>query len=180
MNIEETFYLGYTSKLHGKNGELVIKLDVDRPEAYRKLESVFVRIHKSDNQLVPFFITKTSLQNNQTLVIKIEGVDSAEQASELVAKEVYLPLTMLPPLTGDKFYFHEVIGFDVEDEIHGRIGKIKQVLEYPHQAVMEVVSDEGKEILIPIHDNFILEVNREIKLIKTNTPEGLIDVYIGG
>lgn len=178
MNIEETFYLGYTSKLHGKNGELVIKLDVDRPEAYKKLESVFVRIYKSDNQLVPFFITKTSLQNNQTLVIKIDGVDNAEQAADLVAKEVYLPLNMLPPLSGNKFYFHEIIGFSVEDNIHGEIGEIKQVLEYPHQAVMEVINANGKEILIPIHDNFIVEVNREKKLIKTNTPEGLIDVYL--
>lgn len=37
MNIEECFYLGYTSKVHGKQGELIAKLDVDNPEKYNKL-----------------------------------------------------------------------------------------------------------------------------------------------
>lgn len=178
MKIEETFYLGYTSKVHGKNGELVVKLDVDQPNAYKKLESVFIRINKMDNQLVPFFVTKTTLQNNNTVVIKLDGVENVDEAKDLVAKEVYLPLNTLPPLTGNKFYFHEVVGFAVEDLHKGNLGTINQVLEYPHQAVLEIISPDNKEILIPVSDDFIVEVNREKQLIKTNAPEGLIDIYL--
>lgn len=178
MNIEECFYLGYTSKVHAKQGELVIKLDVDSPERYKKLESVLIRMHKQDDSLIPFFITQTHLNNDGSLRIKIDDVNTVEQAKELVAKEIYLPLTQLPPLTGNKFYYHEVIGFEVIDTEKGNIGKISNVLDHPTQAILEIIHSSQKEILIPITDESIIALNREQKQIHVKAPEGLIDVYL--
>lgn len=78
MNIEECFYLGYTSKVHAKQGEIVLKLDVDFPERYKKLESVLVRMHKQDQLLVPFFISQSQLTNDGNLRIKIEDINSVD------------------------------------------------------------------------------------------------------
>ena len=178
MNIEACYYLGYTSKIHGKEGSLVVKLDVDNPAFYKKLESVFIQLNKLDNELVPFFITSTQLSNNDSLILKIEDINDVEQAKAMVGKEVYLPLDMLPPLKGNKFYFHEVISFEVEDKTKGIIGKINQVLDYPQQAILEIVDDLQNEILIPITDHIILDVNREDKKIFIDAPEGLIDLYL--
>ena len=102
MNIEACYYLGYTSKIHGKEGSLVVKLDVDNPTFYKKLESVFIQLNKLDNELVPFFITSTQLSNNDSLILKIEDINDVEQAKAMVGKEVFLPLDMLPPLKGNK------------------------------------------------------------------------------
>jgi len=101
-----------------------------------------------------------------------------EQAKAMVGKEIYLPLDMLPPLKGNKFYFHEVINFEVEDKTKGIIGKINQVLDYPQQAILEIVDDLQNEILIPITDHIILDVNRKDKKIFIDAPEGLIDLYL--
>lgn len=178
MNIEECFYLGYTSKVHAKQGELVVKLDVDQPERYKKLESVLIRMHKQDQSLVPFFITHVLLNNDGTLRLQIEDVNTVEQAKELIGKELYLPLTQLPELTGNKFYYHEVTGFKVVDVQKGALGSIIHILEHPTQAIMEISHPSGKEVLIPITDDIIQLVDRATKTITVLAPEGLIEVYL--
>lgn len=178
MNIEECFYLGYTSKVHGKQGELIAKLDVDNPEKYKKLESVLIRVHKQDNVLIPFFLQSAQVLNNGTVKFKIEDIDSIADVKELIGKELYLPLAQLPKLTGNKFYYHEVVGYTVTDEIKGELGTITEVLDYPTQAILEVTHSSKKEILIPITDDVIKNVNREEKQIEVLAPEGLIDLYL--
>jgi len=178
MNIEECFYLGYTSKVHGKQGELIAKLDVDNPEKYNKLESVLVRLNKNDNSLIPFFISHAQVLNNGTVKLKIDDINDVVQAELLVGKELFLPLTKLPKLSGNKFYYHEVIGFQVIDKVKGNIGEIFNVLEFPQQAVLEIKNAQEKEILIPITDQIIKTVDRAEKTITIETPEGLIDIYL--
>ncbi len=178
MNIEECYYLGYTSKVHGKQGELIVKPDVDFPEEYTNLESVLIQLNKKDKTLVPFFIANSQVLNNSTLKIKIEDINSFEEAKALVGKELFLPLNSLPKLSGNKFYYHEVIGFEVIDSEKSNIGKIKQILDYPTQAIFEIINEENKEILIPITDEIITKVDRENKTIEITTPEGLIDIYL--
>jgi 16S rRNA processing protein RimM len=94
-----------------------------------------------------------------------------------LGKEIFLPLTLLPKLSGNKFYYHEVIGYSVQDAIHGDVGKITGVIDTTAQALLEVDFD-SKEILIPITDAIITEVDRENKIVKVTTPEGLIDIYL--
>ncbi len=178
MNIEECYYLGYTSKVHGKQGEIIIKLDVDNPEEYNGLESVLIQLNKKDKLLVPFFITQAQTLNNGTLRIKIEDVDSVDEAKSLVGKETYLPLAALPKLTGNQFYYHEITGFTVIDTNLGELGIIKQVLDYPTQAIFEIVNANGKEILVPITDDIIQKVDRDNKVVTVTTPEGLVDLYL--
>lgn len=176
--IEECFYLGYTSKVHAKFGEVIAKLDVDNPNKYTKMESLMVRLNKNDKSLVPFFISSSQLLNNGTIKLKLDGIDTVEKAQEIIGKEIYLPLDKLPKLSGNKFYFHEVIDFEVIDKIKGKIGHIFNVLELPHQAVFEIRHSNGKEILIPITDEVIINVDRTTKKIEIDSPEGLIDIYL--
>ena len=148
MNVEECYYLGYTSKLHGKQGELIIKLDVDFSEECKKLESVFIQMNKKDTSLIPFFITKSQLQNNGTLLVKIDDVDDTTNAKLLVGKSVYIPTSSLPSLSGNQFYHHEVIGFKMIDTQLGEIGQLQQILNFPRQAIFEVMNTDEKEILL--------------------------------
>jgi 16S rRNA processing protein RimM len=84
---------------------------------------------------------------------------------------------MLPKLTGKKFYFHEVIGFQVEDEKHGNIGIITGVNDTTAQPLFEVEFGTV-QMLIPMLDQFIVKVDREHKIMFLKTPEGLVDMYI--
>ena len=118
------------------------------------------------------------LHKSNLLRVDFEGVKDEASADKIIGSELYLPLNMLPPLTGNKFYFHEVIGFTLMDEVHGNIGVVKAVNDSASQELFEVEKD-GKELLIPISDDFIKEVDRDNKIILIETPEGLVDLYLG-
>ena len=151
-----------------------MKLDSDDPELYESMESVFVSLRDS---LVPFFIEQSRLHKSSLLRIKFEDVDSEEEADRIMGSELYLPLEFLPPLEGNKFYFHEVIGFKVIDQHFGEIGTITSINDSTSQALF-IIDFKGKEVLIPIIDEFLTKVDREQKTIEVNTPKGLIDLYL--
>ncbi|MCO6499401.1 MAG: 16S rRNA processing protein RimM [Vicingus serpentipes] len=178
MNLDACYYLGYTAKVHGKNGELIVKLNVDFPEEYQNLESVFIQLNEKDKTLIPFFLTSAQIQNSGNLQIKIEGIDNLDEAKKMIGKSLYLPLNTLPELTGNQFYYHEVIGFKVIDAEKGNIGQITQVLDYPTQAIFEIQHPTSKEILVPITDEIITKLDRTNQTIFVTSPEGLIDLYL--
>ncbi|MFK7000785.1 ribosome maturation factor RimM [Flavobacterium oreochromis] len=174
MRKDDCFYLGKIAKKFSFKGEVLIYLDTDEPEMYEDLESVFVG-HNKD--LVPFFIEKTQLHKGTFLKVKFEDINSEEEANEIIGKEVYLPLSMLPTLEGNKFYYHEVIGYKVLDQRLGYIGNIVAINDSAAQPLFEI-KKEDIEILVPMIDEFIVELNRNDKTITLNTPEGLVDLYL--
>ena len=174
MRKEDCFYLGKIAKKFSFKGEVLLYLDTDEPELYENMESVFVEFNKN---LVPFFIQNSSLHKNDFLRVQFEDVDSEEEADSILNCEVYLPLTMLPKLSGNKFYFHEVIGFEIEDKHLGIFGKIVSINDTTAQPLFEVLNGEV-EMLIPMIDHFLVEIDRKNKKVVMDLPEGLIEMYL--
>lgn len=174
MRKEDCFYLGNIVSKYSFKGEVLVKLDTDDPEIYENMESVFVSL---GNNLVPFFIKRCRLHKSNLLRIDFEEVKSESDADRIMKSGLYLPLTMLPKLTGNKFYYHEIIGFAIIDSVHGDIGIIQSVNDTTAQALFEVEKD-GAQLLIPISDDIITKVDRENKRILVTTPEGLVDLYL--
>jgi len=174
MTKDECFYLGQIVSKFSFKGELQIKLDTDEPELYEHLESIFVDYR---NKLIPFFVEKSNLQKSNLLRVKLEEVNEEADADDLLKREVYLPLSKLPKLSGNKFYYHEVIGYKAVDVTHGEIGTIQFVNDQTMQALF-FIDFNGKEIIIPVNDRFIQKVDKEEKTIYFKTPEGLIDMYL--
>lgn len=174
MRKEECFYLGRIVTKYSFKGEVVIKLDTDEPELYKNMESVYVEL---GTNLVPFFIEKSSLHKGNQLRVQFEDIYSEEEADTILKCGVYLPLEVLPKLSGDKFYYHEVIGFQVVDVNFGTVGNIVHINDKAAQPLFEIDND-GKEVFIPMIDDFIKKVDRKNKTIQVHTPEGLIELYL--
>jgi len=174
MRKDECFYLGKIAKKFSFKGEVLIYLDTDEPEIYQEMESVFVELGKN---LIPFFIEKSQMHKGDWLRVKFEDIDTEEQAEEILGCEIYLPLSFLPELEDDKFYYHEIEGFDVIDVRLGKIGTVTRINDSNAQPLFEI-DFNGKEILVPMIDNFILEVNKKEKYLKLDTPPGLVDLYL--
>ena len=174
MHKEDCFYLGKIAKKFSYKGEVLAYMDTDEPGLYENLESVFVEFN---NHLVPFFIETATIHKNDFLRIRFEDIKDEDEADKLMGLSLYLPLTMLPKLEGNKFYYHEVIGFDAEDTRLGNIGKIVSINDNSSQPLFEIKKGEI-EILVPMIDNFIVEVDRENKKVILDTPEGLVDLYL--
>ncbi len=174
MKKDDCFYLGKIVKKYSFKGEVLAKLDTDQPGLYEKLDAIFLDLK---NNLVPFFIEKSQLHKSNLLRIKFEDVDTEADADSLIKTDLYLPLELLPKLNGNKFYYHEVIGFNITDKNYGDVGVVTGINDSTSQALFEI-DKNGTNILIPMNDEFILEVNRENKTITVETPEGLIDLYL--
>ncbi|XOD68719.1 MAG: ribosome maturation factor RimM [Flavobacteriales bacterium AspAUS03] len=171
MQKQDCFYLGKVSRAHGIKGSWIVQLDTDEPESYAQLESVFVEL--AGILVLSFLRSCRSLPKNRLLV----QFDSTTKDENLVNRALYLPLERLPPLSGGRFYYHEVIGFGVEDVCKGFIGVIQNINDQSPQALFEI-DFKGKQILIPVMDAFIKEINRPERRILVDTPEGLIDLYL--
>ena len=174
MDRDDFFYLGKILKTNGRKGHLLIFLDVDDPVRYENLETVFIGI---ENDCIPFAIEELELKHKNTALIRFEDIQSNDDALIYVGHELYLPASMLPPLKGKKFYFHEIIGFTVIDKNHGNVGIITSIIDMPQQSLMQI-KHGSKEILIPLVDKVLLKVDRQNKELYILAPEGLIEIYI--
>ena len=174
MKKKDCFYLGKIVKPFSFKGEVLIKLDTDEPESYEKIDAVFIEV--KDN-LIPFFVEQSKLHKSDLLRVKFEDIDNENDVNSLLKCDLYLPLTALPMLNDDQFYFHEVIGFKVVDNIKGLIGTIKYINDNTAQTLF-VIENENKEVLIPMNDDIIDSVNKSDKEICITAPEGLIDLYL--
>jgi len=172
--MNDYFYLGVITKTFGYKGQVVAYLDTDEPEKYKTLDAVFV---KEDDEMLPYMIEDFIYKGANQAILKFADI-AGEEAKSLIKAELYLPLSFLPPLTGNKFYFHEVIGFDVIDKEKGNIGKCVDFMDVSRQPIMQIDCN-GIEILIPAVDEIFETVDRERKVIMISAPEGLIDIYLG-
>ena len=93
MKIDDCYQLGYITKTHGTKGEVTAFFDVDFPEDYEDLESVFLL---QGGKLVPFFIEGISMQQKGKFIIAFEDVTTIAEAEKLKGVELYLPLSACP------------------------------------------------------------------------------------
>lgn len=174
MQQSDCFQLGYIAKLHGFKGEVSLFLDVTNPSDYAKLDALFIEIN---GYLTPFFIQSIQLRNKGFASVKLEGVDSENDAKLLLRKKCYLPLSILPQLDEAHFYDHEVIGFTVVDSVKGPIGELQQVIDLPVNPLLQIQNGD-KEILVPFIKGLVQRVDRKKKELHITAPEGLIDMYL--
>lgn len=171
MKAADCYQLGEVIKTHGLKGEVSIHLDVDYPEEYQELESVFLL---QNGKLVPFFIDTLQIHGKKALA-KFEDIDSIEMASELVKAEIYLPLSFLPTLPDDGYYFHDLVGCEVKEGDQS-LGVVKEIIDLSGNELL-FVEQEGKELLIPMKEEIMLNVDIKSKTIEVNLPDGLLDLY---
>jgi len=176
LDQQDAFYLGYIKRAHGLHGELEAVLDTDDPQAYRKKESVWIEIQ---NSLIPFFVEHIAIKGNSA-ILKLKNVDTRAQFEPLIGCSIWLPLTDLPPITDPhKYYFHELIGLKAIDQRKGEIGVITQVMDHLKQPVL-VIQQGDKEIMLPIIDKFVKQIDRDKRQLLVECPDGLIELYLEG
>lgn len=171
MQREDCFELGKFGKTHGLQGEIVLHLDVDEPAYYDTLDALFV---EENAVLVPFFVERVA-RNGRQARLKLEDVDNIGAARSLSGKTAFLPLSALPPLDEGEVFLHDMVGFTIHDEVKGEVGTITGVYDLPKNPLL-VVDRAGKEVLLPLQDDFLEEINTTQKQVRMRLPEGILDL----
>lgn len=176
MNKADCFNLGHVAKLHGYKGEVSLFFDADNPNDYAQLDSVFIDI---DGILTPFFVESIEMKGKGFAKVKFEGVNTENEAKSILKKGLFLPLTLLPELSGKNFYDHEVVDFTVIDERYGEVGKLIQIVDYANNPLMQIQNTKfDKEVLLPLSNELVQSVDREHKILYVKAIEGLIEMYL--
>ena len=173
MTQADCYLLGYIVKTHGTKGQLIFHLDVDYPEDYEEIDSVFVEIK---GELIPYFVELFNLQKQSRVIVQLEGVDTMEKAQALVGTSLFMPLEALDELEEGQFYYHEIQGYEILDKNLGILGTVRDVYSVATQNLI-AFDYQGVEVLIPITDGIVLEADRANKQVRVELPDGLLEVY---
>lgn len=175
--MDQYINIGYTKKVYGVKGEIKIHVESKYLEDFLKADIAFIELA---GKQVPYFIE--SLHPAFPIIGKFEDINSREEALDIVAKKVFLRSSdLIPaeertlPVEAESLQYKVCEGFMMLDINAGKIGKIKEVLEYPQQE-MALVAYKGKEILIPMNDQLIVKINEAEKLVEVDLPEGLLSL----
>ena len=154
---EEVFKIGTINKPHGVKGEVSFTFTDDI----------------LDGILVPFFIEEYRFRSDNAAQVKFEGIDTAEKARSFTNVEVYFPKKYMEEqdeITSWNFF----VGFKVHDVHHGDLGEVVDV-DDATMNVLFVIEKEGEELLLPAHEEFILDIDKAQKVLTVDIPEGLLD-----
>lgn len=147
-------------------------IDADNPHKYKSLKSILVDINGT---LIPYFIQKIEMKEKGFALFVIEGFQSREDALGISGKEVYLPLSQLPPLPDDQYYLHDLQGMEVVDKTNGAVGKVEKVFDYAQNTLIQVFN-QHHEVLIPLNDRFVQRVDKTAGVVYVDVPLELLEM----
>ena len=173
MMLDNYFEIGYVLKPHGLKGAISIWMDVDDPGKYTKMESVVIQV---DNNPIPFFISTAQFHGKKD-ILQLEDITDLEGAARLKGCKLLLPLTQLPSLQTGQFYYHEVIGYQIEDINLGKLGIIQNIFSGGNQDLISMLYQD-REVLIPINDETVGQADHQNKVVFVTLPQGLLDIYL--
>ncbi len=165
--------LGEILRPHGIRGELKIRILTDYPERLAQLDVVYIGDDPTMEDATGYHVQHIRPQNEYGL-LKLEDVNTRDQADLLRDLYVMVALEDAVPLEEGEFYIYQLIGLTVQTEDGQHLGTLTDVLETGANDVYVVDSPGYGEILIPALPNTIIETSIETGLVVVKLPEGTL------
>ena len=145
MQKESLSRIGYIAKSHGISGNLILQLDGPFAEDLEPGDAIFIDI---DGSRVPFFILEITPAIDSAN-IKLEFVEAETEIKRLLKRDVFLVSEISENQSPESWK-----DFIIHDRVSGREGRVVNFEEDPHNPLL-IADFSGREILIPLHDDFI-------------------------
>lgn len=168
----EYFNIGKLVTTFGLKGEMVLKHTLGKKTSLKGLTALFVEEKKES--FLPWFIESTKIKNEEEIYIKLEGINTREQAIRLTQKQVWLPEADFKKFSSRSSPI-SFLGYEIVEN-GAVLGKILEVIEQPHQVLCRIDLN-GKEALIPLHEETIVKVDKKKGQVVVDLPEGLLEIY---
>ena len=171
--------VGKFTKLYGTEGEVVANLYDRFPADYDSEEPLFVSIN---SLTVPLFIS-SFVRRGRGAVIAIDDYDTPRRSEELLGREFYAtnPDAEVAAYDGDDDEawsdMEELLGWRVTFVGRKEDGEIVGYNDDEINPLFEVEVD-GKDVYVPVVDEFIRKISRRKREIKFQLPEGLLELYL--
>jgi len=169
----EYFKIGKLVAVHGVKGELVLKHELGKKTSLKGLQAIFTEENRK--AFFPWFIESVRIKDADEVFIKLETVNTREAAVKLSQKEVWMTETDFKKFAS-KSTPASLLGYTIVD--NGKeIGEILEVIEQPHQLLCRLLV-QSKEVLVPLHEEFLKQLDHKNKKVIVELPDGLLDIYL--
>ena len=159
---------GFIIKTRGFEGHLKVAIEESLSGSLEKLKFLFLQI---ESMQIPFHITQLDVRDGFILV-KLEGVDSKEDAQKFNGTIVYIDRKHVGEEKETELL--HLSGYIVMNNKE-QVGVIKDTQQFPHQ-LMAILQRGEQEILIPLHEGFVISINHDTKTLDLDLPQGLLDL----
>ena len=168
--MEQYLRVGVISSTHGLKGEVKVFPTTDDPERFRKLKKVYLDTGKD---YMPLKVTGVKFFKNQ-VILKFQEFQDINEIEKYRGKDLLIDREQAIPLAENENFIVDLIDMHVYDEGEKRLGTLTDVLQTGANDVYVVVTDEGREILLPAIPSCILDVDVEAAKMIVRIPEGLL------
>jgi 16S rRNA processing protein RimM len=172
---ETLVQIGFVFRPHGIEGELKIDPEhTDDPARFETLPFIFLGPH-------PRRVTKHAIESvryqqtkrGTTVILGVEGIETRDD-SEAVAKHKVFVSEEALDLEDGELFVHDIIGMDVVAEDDTVLGTIANYMEMPAQDMLVVRTPDGEEAMIPVVEDFLLDIDEDAGQITVRPIDGLI------
>ena len=168
----EYFKIGKIASAFGVTGEVIVVHSLGKKTSLKGVEAVFIEDRK--DSFLPYFILSSRLKSDNEVYLQLEGVTSREIATKLLQKEIWLGEEKFKKLVSKSAPI-ALLGYQLINN-NDKVGEIIEVIEQPFQVLCKVMI-EGKEALIPIHQETLLNIDNKKKQVFVSLPDGLLEIY---
>lgn len=164
---EDCYMIGSLGKPHGVRGEMLFSFSDDVWQTHRD-GFLFCKV---EGILVPFYVEEYRLTGETRALVKLEGIDSPDEAREMLGDEVYVPYSLKRD-SGDETYSWQYFkGFTLTDKGGREIGRIDEV-DDSTENVLFCIGDT----LIPAAEELIEDIDHDNRTLTMALPEGLTEI----
>jgi 16S rRNA processing protein RimM len=167
----ELVLIGRCVKPQGRHGELLIESFSDRPDRFPGLRRAFVADGSGGAREVRVAGCRP---HKGRFALKLEGVDSIEEAERLRGAELRIPERDLLPLSPGAFYHHQLQGLRAVDGAGAELGHVLGVLDTGAGASVLLIRGEAGETLLPFAQGFVEGVDLDAGRIVVRRPEYVV------
>lgn len=171
--MDQYFSIGHVAATFRLEGELIIQHNLGKKSDFKGVKAIF--IEEAKDRFLPYFIEKAKAKSDTESYLKLDGINTKENAHILCTKKVWLRDEDFRRLAGKSAPI-SLIGYTLFDK-GKKIGIIDEVIEQPHQILCRLMIDD-KEVLIPLNESTIQKINHPKKEVHTDLPEGLLEIYL--
>lgn len=180
MNPDLLTAIGTILKPKNLQGAVVVQLAdfvFDYLDNNPALSHLFIR-RKQQTKVLPHFIEKLEWRGAE-VVLKLEDSDNRTDAESLRGATLLIETEKIAPYVGEEEEqeWDFLMDYTIIDTNNNEIGTISDLFYLPANALAQVMI-EGKEVLIPLHEDLVELLDEKQKIIVLHIPDGLIDLYL--
>ena len=157
---------------YGLHGEVILKHNLGKKTSLKGLSALFMEQGK--DEMLPYFVESSKIKTESEIYLKLEGIATKEEARKINQKEIWLTEEDFNKYAS-KSSAISLLGYHIMAD-GSDLGEILEIIEQHHQVLCRIDLD-GKEALIPLHEQTLERIDKRKKLVHVVLPEGLLDVF---